>query len=104
MKKSRKTTKRTPPSVPKCVRKYADGYTTGIITCPNGEHIQFKFKKLSFGYVVLKNDIDKAVTVNLSNDFRVAPMIHKHFSNLKTLKSAIEATENWLGFSLPDIR
>ena len=100
----KKTTKRIPPSIPKCVRKCTDGYVTDIITSSDREHIQFKFKKLSFGYVVLRMDIDKAITINLSNDLKVAPTVHRHFSNLKTLKAAIEATEKWLGCSLPAIR
>lgn len=99
-----KKSKRIPPSVPKCVKKCNEGYITDFVTLPNKEQVQFKFKKLEFGYIVLKISADGTSAVNMGNDIRVSPMTHRHFSNLKTLKSAISAVESWLGFELPNIR
>ena len=103
-KTTKKTAHRVPPSVPKCVKKCADGYISDFVTQPNGEVVQFKFKKLDFGYIVLKSSANTSGAINMCNDIRISPSTHKHFSNLKTLKAAIAAVETWLGFPLPEMR
>ena len=48
-----KTSNRVPPSVPKCVKKSADGYVTGFVQSPDHvKTVKFMFRKTNLGYSV----------------------------------------------------
>lgn len=99
------TTKRTPPSVPKSVKRCSDGYCTEFIEYTNGSHIKLLFKKTSAGYLVYrKSDDSNANWICMSSDISVAPSTRVLFENLSSLNKAIAATETWLGRKLPDIK
>lgn len=100
-----KTSNRVPPSVPKCVKKSADGYVTGFVQSPDhAKTVKFMFRKTNLGYSVFRIASDSTTWVDMSNDISIAPSTRQQFSNLTTLKTAIAATETWLGTSLPEIR
>ena len=96
---------RIPPSIPKCVRKCSDGYTTDYIPMPvNKPAVKFIFRKMMKGYTVLKVTSNSPDWVDMGNNITISPATRNLFSNLTTLKEAINAVETWIGFSLPDIR
>lgn len=105
-KHSASTAKRIPPSVPKCVKRCADGYCTDYFNDPKTSgHIAFKFVKTSSSYLVYrKSDNADARWICMSTDISIAPSTRVLFENLTTLHKAITAAETWLNAKLPDIR
>lgn len=102
--KTPSTTKRTPPSVPKSVKRCSDGYCTEFIYV-NGSYMKFLFKKTSAGYLVYrKSDDATASWICMSTDISVAPSTRVLFENLSSLSKAVVAVETWLGRKLPDVK
>ena len=102
---NKKPSNRIPPSIPKCLRKCEGEYTTDYVKQPqSSQTIRFIIRKGENGYAVLKNAANSSECINMANDIRIAPTTRNLFSDTSTLKAAIDAIEEWLGYRLPDIR
>ena len=100
-----KKSNRIPPSIPKCVKKTQYGYATDFIENKDFlAPVRFIFKKNEQGYTVLMYTLNGSSAVDLSHDITLSPATRHLFTDIKTLKSAIEKVEKWLGATLPDIR
>ncbi len=102
---TKKTSNRIPPSVPKCVRRCAEGYMTDFVTAAdNRQSVRFVLKKTTAGYSVLRTTATDPAQIDMATDISISPSTRKLFSDLSSLKAAITAIETWLGKELPDIR
>lgn len=107
MKKKRTSTastKRMPPSVPKCVKKdnALDGYVTDFVKYKDTE-IKFLFHKTNEGYIVSKITRDGSRWIDMRSE-SLSPTTRTMFKTQPTLTAAIKTTEMYLGFTLPLIR
>lgn len=105
MKKRKTTTNRIPPSIPKCVTKYENGYITGFVQSPHDKtDVRFIFRKTEKGYSVSVLTANSPAEVNMTTDHTLSPTTRSMFWGIGTLKNAIKIVQEWIGRDLPDIR